>query len=550
MPHGWSLNFLSLKERILKIGLLDILAFAIIIAYLSVSFVIIKDFGITWDAPENLGVGHKYLHFYATGHLDFKDDIPDIKGHPDFYDNWLLRYHPYIPGSFANILSAATCYIFFQTLRLLDPISAHHIIIPILTALFLCFFFLFVKRHFGIVAAFFSLACLITYPRFFSHSMNNIKDAPVAIFSSLTIMFFAEWYSLKRTKYLYASFLTFGMALATKMNAVTMPFIIFIWLIDDISKSIKDRTIYNKDMIIKFIVGSFITGTLFIACYPTLLSGGYGRIRFLKEFIYYIGTTGISPHTSWNLYAPKYILFVTPPLVLLVFFIGLLWLCFNIRRHRFYPLLLVWLLVPIARHCFPNIRHIDGLRYFLVFVAPFAVIFGIGAENLINACARSLRLRSGVVGFALFGCVFIWNISSLAHLHPYQITYFNIFVGGLKGAQEKNIEYSSDYWLSSSREIGMWLDAHARKGSWYCAYPPHERRFNTLVGYYITRKDCKPITAIEMLYDTPQNLYLIVIPRYWDKEMDRRVHALADRLKVVHRIERDGGTIATIYYNP
>ena len=46
------------------------------------------DYGITLDEPRNFGIGHKYLHYFKTGHLDFEDDRPRIEGHPDFYTNY------------------------------------------------------------------------------------------------------------------------------------------------------------------------------------------------------------------------------------------------------------------------------------------------------------------------------------------------------------------------------------------------------------------------------------------------------------------------------
>ena len=151
--------------------------------------------------------------------MNFKDDTPKIEGHEELYTH-IVKDYPYQQWPFANILSAITCYIFYQKLHLLDLISAHHIIIPILTAVFLYILFRFVKRYWGSFAGLVSVLTLITYPRFFGHSFNNIKDVPLIIFSSIAIMHFTEWFLKHKIRYLYYGFIFLGFALAIRADAI------------------------------------------------------------------------------------------------------------------------------------------------------------------------------------------------------------------------------------------------------------------------------------------------------------------------------------------
>lgn len=89
------------------------LALIPIFIYLISSFLIVKDYGVMIDDPEQFGVGHKNLHYYLTGHVNYQDDIPKIKNHPDFY-NYIVKTRPHHVWPFTPVLSAITCSLFFK----------------------------------------------------------------------------------------------------------------------------------------------------------------------------------------------------------------------------------------------------------------------------------------------------------------------------------------------------------------------------------------------------------------------------------------------------
>jgi len=526
------------------------LALLIILIYLVMAFFIVKDYGITWDEPRNFGIGEKYLYFYHTGHLDFEDDKPVIKGHPNFYDR-KVKERPYMLWPFANILSAITCYIFYQKINLFDPISAHHIIIPILTAIFLYILFLFVKRHWGNFIGLISILTLITYPRFFGHSFNNIKDVPETIFFSITIMLFAEWVLSHRMKYLYSAFICFGFALATKMDAILIPIILILWQIPFFYKYIVAGSLIKTiKTLFHIIAGLVVTSVVVLSFYPPLFPWQQDKASFLISICWYICTIGINPNTSWNLYAPVQIFYITPVVILVLFIYSLVWIFIRVHRNNLHLLLIIWVLFPILRHCLPYTNHYGGIRHFLVSIVPFAIIVSIGFDHLLNVCSKLIKIKKGLLATFICMLFLIPNLYSLISLHPYQTTYFNSLIGGLKGAQEKEFPYSSDYWLNSYRKAGEWLDKNAKNNSYYCAIP-----YDKIFKYYILRKDLKSVSYEEILSDVPPNTYIVVIPKKWwfrmkyESKTDE-ILTLISKSEIVYRIERQGGEIITIYYNP
>ena len=46
-----------------------IAAICVIAAYLVTAFVIVDDYGITWDEPADFGIGHKYLYWLSLIHI-------------------------------------------------------------------------------------------------------------------------------------------------------------------------------------------------------------------------------------------------------------------------------------------------------------------------------------------------------------------------------------------------------------------------------------------------------------------------------------------------
>ncbi len=554
-----------------------------ILIYLITSFFLVQDYGIMIDDPEQFGIGHKNLNYCLTGKLDYKNEEPKINNHPNFY-NLIVKTRPHHVWPFTPMLSAATCKIFFEKLNWLSPVPAHHFVIPILTALFFLLFFFFVRRWWGDFAALCAVLILMTFPRFFGHSLSNIKDLPEVLFFSLTIMYFVDWYLGKKTqlKYLYLSFLFFGLAIATKADAVFVIPILGLWLLPDfINNLIKDSSVKIRTLM-HFVVGALIAFLFIFITYPQLQPWYYNsKYDFLVQapkFVYtlarYVIGIGGDINSTWNLYSIKQIFYTTPVLMLLFFVIGFVYTI--IKKTKINFLLLIWLLLPVLRHCMPKVNHYDGLRHFMVFMVPFVIITTIGIINFAKFISKKLeqqslfKLKQNLIEIIILILVLIPNIYSVITTHPYQTTFYNKITKGLGGAQKKDIPFSSDYWFNSNLETGKWLNKNAKQNA--NIHGPY-------IDYYLKRKDLKTISLygikpkdidnknlrkenrkdfekfLKQDNKIPKNTYIIEIPRRWYR-LDQKFPLISEmipeikNLEVVYQIKRQNGIIATIYYKP
>ena len=528
----------------------------IILFFSIISFFIIQDYGIGIDQHQHLGIGHKYLYYFKTGHLDFKDQLPIIDNFPHIHSNVVADY-PYNFLPFINIISAVNYHLFHKTFKILDIIAAHNITTPIFIILLLFFLFFFVKKYWNPWSGILSVLILITNPRFFGHIFYNVTGITEIVFFSITIMLFADWIMQYKIKYLYWSFFFWGLALATRIDAMLIPPIVILWqlpyLLKDLIKdvSIKLRTLFH------IMIGFCIPVIIMFICLPPLHPWIYNTKKefILKSFNFIVHMyrfaigIGIDITSTWNLYAPSQIFYTTPIITLLFFLIGLAYLFKKINKVNL--LLIVWTLFPVIRHCFPNVNHYDGLRHFFVFIVPFSIIASLGTIYITKLIVKKIHIKKYII-FIIFSSILILpNLYHLIALHPFQTTFYNCLIGGLKGAQKKDFPFSSDYLLNSIRTIINWINKNAKQDA-KITFPIFRYYDSSILEPYILRKDLKIIN-----FDTksvPKNTYIIDIPRRWNRLDWGKLHKLnavfpeIEKLPKVLEIKRQGGNICTIYY--
>jgi hypothetical protein len=182
-----------------------------------------------------------------------------------------------------------------------------------------------------------------------------------------------------------------------------------------------------------------------------------------------------------------------------------------------------------------------------VFVVPFAIMVALGVEYLSSRGAKVMKIKSGLVTTLVCLLFLAPNLYLLASLHPYQNTYFNSLIGGLKGAQDKEFPFSCDYYFNSIRKAGEWLNKNGERNAHCFAYSAEK-----LIFYYISRSDITPLHKETFLQEIPPNTYVVIVPRkHWPgmvyKSMDEILSRVAP-LKIVYQIKRQGGEIVTVYY--
>ena len=114
-------------------------------------------------------------------------------------------------------------------------------------------------------------------------------------------------------------------------------------------------------------------------------------------------------------------------------------------------LVVLWVVVPLGSYVVLRPNVYDGMRHFLFVLPGLALLAALGAHRLIEA-TRGRRVRALVAAGLVAGLA--WPIPGMVELHPYQSSYFNVFVGGLRGAAGR---YETDYWASSYKEGMEWI---------------------------------------------------------------------------------------------
>jgi hypothetical protein len=170
-----------------------------------------------------------------------------------------------------------------------------------------------------------------------------------------------------------------------------------------------------------------------------------------KNPVFYLGEHFSADELPWH-YLIVYMGIKLPIGFLLFFTLGVVLVlrqCRSIVNNELpWPqiVLLVGIFIPVLYVIFRTPIIYDEMRHFIFLLPPMAVLAGLAAGHVleINGHAR-IFLRQAFVGVIIFT-----QVLAVYAYHPYQYTYYNGFIGGLKGAYGK---YEIDYWGTSIREL-------------------------------------------------------------------------------------------------
>ncbi len=146
-------------------------------------------------------------------------------------------------------------------------------------------------------------------------------------------------------------------------------------------------------------------------------------------------------HNAWVLLA-----ITVPVCILAAGFLGIIYALVNLRRDQLPAYFLIHFLTLPALRMLPTPAH-DGVRLFLptfFFLAAFA---GWGAIWLADGLASLLRVRPK--GTRAVACILILMpaLWQLVKVHPYELSYYNEFIGGARQAWRSGFELS--YWFDA-----------------------------------------------------------------------------------------------------
>lgn len=398
-----------------------------------IGLIVSPKIGVSWDEPDNI---------YASGKFEGKiySQNKDPARYPPF---------PIYIGTGITLLRRAT--------DAQGIITSFHIATALFFALLVATVYQFARylnlSHF---ASLFAAFVTFLYPTLFGYGYSNIKDTAQAAMFTLALYLLVK-------KRLLAGGVAWGLALATKFNAVYVP---LIWVVGEF-RAVRDI----KKFFFVFLVG---LGVVFLV-WPYLWPDPVGRSL---SVIRYFTSVGQGYAVWWNgelfrvgsgqslwWYPWGHLLVNTPIPILILSLIGLI----RVIRQKKHTILLVWLLVPLVRTLFPWANFYDGLRHFVEILPALA---------LLSAVSVNGKFTKILACFTLIQLLYI-----NASLFPYSSGYYNMLAKNPNVNFDRDIEALSiregmDYLHETYGTVRVWAPVGGHL-SWYLVQPGDSYVYST-----------------------------------------------------------------------
>ena len=494
-----------------------ITSLAIFVVYLTVLVSTLNEIGLTDD-----------VDYYMKAAIKYSDWIINTCGkilHGDFtgfsqreIDSYWVENHEHPP--FAKLVMGFSHMIFTRLLGITNNINGIRLGIVILVSLLgfvLCYT---VYKYVGFIAAISSSLLLLFMPRFFFHSHAETLDAAVA--STYFFSFSAYLLSRNSLRWSIIAGIVFGFALSTKLNA---PFfyaaILAYWGVKNIDdfKYIKGEGIKFPKIEIALIIMPILGLLVFYLLWPWIWNDTLKRLNdymgfHLKHYgiyFYYFGHIYEKPFAPWH--APFVMtLITTPPLTIIAAISGIILTCITLfkvyRRYTtnidsrqvvFYELVLINAFITIGTVAFPNVPKYGGVKLFLPFFPFLAILSGIGIQGLYEYITK--KIKTGIIDgifqrYALTAITIlifaIPAIYSTFKIHPYHLSYYNAFIGGLQGALKAGME--RQYYDIFYTDLVRWFNRNLPKDA-KVTFLPNNKEYIRSAPYYkrdgILREDIR-----------------------------------------------------------
>lgn len=409
--------------------------------------VTLKDYGVTWDEPPYFHASDLHVRWISgfsanivTGELRNSLDDQTIRA------AW--HWNPYnVPHPpFSRIVSGFAKEI---SSPFLDKFSAYRMGPALFFAVLVTVIYLWMKELFGAATGLFSALAAILTPNLFGFAHIAVTDLPLASMWFLTSYSF--WKGLSNWKWSIVLGVIWGLALSTKFPAVLILIPLIVW-----------AHLFHRDKYVNNLFTMlFLAPTVMVATQPYLWhQTGLRVLEFLYEGISrgYRAETNfgvlffgqILPSSQLPWYYSFFMVGVTTPEPLVVLAsLGVMSIAWR-KNRRSAPLLLFFNAVFIlVLGVMPGAVLHDGVRQMLSVLPFLAALAGVGFHALLSWLVKFLQNRHALtqvtrvetkaaVILILLGCFSPFLDVYLCH--PFQLSFYNGFVGGVRGAYARGLE--------------------------------------------------------------------------------------------------------------
>jgi 4-amino-4-deoxy-L-arabinose transferase-like glycosyltransferase len=405
------------------------------------------DYGVSWDEPAYFYASDLHIQWLA----DFGKNLLHGRVGQSLRDDvikaawqWDPYHVPHPP--FSRIVSGTTKAIFSP---LLDKFVSYRFGPAIFFSLLVTVMYLWMTEIFGRLVGLVAALSLMLIPNLFGFAHIAVADMPLTTMWFLTV--FCFWKGLQSWKWSLALGVVWGLAIATKFPAVLIPIPLLFWA------HLYQRRSYANN----FFCMIFVAPIVMIATQPYLWHQTPLRIL---EFFYQGLSRGYRPDANFPIFflnrlyftneLPWYYTFfltavTTPETILGLCLIGILALVRVRPERKVVVLLLFNLLFILILGVLPGAVLHDGMRQLLSGLPFVAALSAVGFFILMKGLTEWAQqktsfhaiknLRSKVIG-ALLALFLFPPALELFLYHPFELSYYNRFVGGIRGAYERGLE--------------------------------------------------------------------------------------------------------------
>ena len=451
-----------------------------------VGLLTLPHYGINWDTINHLPRGQAYLHYFLTGKKDYSDlpeyvqywqkpeslgidaNIPKDKvSTRSYYQLNVADFKGFMESDggghppLSDILSSVFNRVFFGKLRLVNDIDSYRVYSIFLASSLIGLVFWWVASNYGLAAGFVSSLSLALYPLFWSEShFNNEKDIPETVFWSFMIFCFWKGFTTKKSWWILISGIFFGLALGTKFNVLFIPLVLAPWLLFYWfgKYSIRD----NLRLIIAVFAAIILGIIILVGSWPYLWPDPITRL--ISVLGYYKGI-GLTQNVNLNTYALQGIITASPPVILFLSSVGIIYsLTKTLReKNKTSLLFLLWLTVPIVRVTWPGTTIYGGIRQIMEYIPAMAILAGIGTFWILNTVKKKKFIYFFVIFVIAAG--YLLSAIRLYKIHPNENVYFNFLIGGLRGAKEKDTPFWGNSFGAAYRQGIVWINENLPYGA-------------------------------------------------------------------------------------
>lgn len=454
----------------------DVCAIGSLVAVALIAAATFQDYGLGWDDWIQAQYGHLLVSLYSSGFAD-KRALSFIN---------LYMYG----GGFDTLATLVSNVLPF------DPFATRRLVGAVVGIVGLFVVWRLARRLGGPLAGLIALILLATCPLYYGHMFINCKDAPFAvvmILALLGIVHAFEQYPHPSPATVALLSIAIGLAIGTRVLggfAVIEALLPLLLILAFRSRKLGLKQACGEcaGFLLPFIPGAVLAGLVMGLVWPWSVVAplnlfhavGYFSHDFEKPWRELFEGRLIPIVAMPANYAPTLFALKLPELLLALGISGGIGALVTAGRSderggigRRAGLLAVALAValPLLLTIVTRPYIYNGVRHLLFIVPPFAILAGLAGDWIWRRIAgHGVAMAAGAM-VLLAGTVS--PVIGMARLHPYEYTYFNHMIGGVRGARPL---FMLDYWALSltqaSRGLLAYITAHHEKpakGHWTVA---------------------------------------------------------------------------------